>query len=364
MTACTPIRTAIIGLGWAGRSIWGSRLREHPAYEVTALVDPEPVARASASRDFPEAVALPDAAALRPGEVDLAVIAVPNHQHARVAADLLIRGVPVFVEKPVCLSTAEADTLAEAERMGGAVLLAGSAARYRADVRTLYGLAAGLGPIRHVDAAWVRAKGVPGMGGWFTSRRLAGGGALIDLGWHLLDAVAPLVGPGGYREVLGSVSGDFVGGEAWAAAWRYDDVPVHADGDVEDTARGFLISDSGVSVSLRASWASHEAYDKTVLAVEGVNGTARLVCTFGFSPHRHDGSTLTVTRDGATDTVPVAVELVGIEYRRQLDELPGLLADPAARGAAIGEARSTIEAIERLYASARRTPAVAVREAS
>lgn len=364
MTAHTPIRTAIVGLGWAGRSIWGARLREHPAFEVTALVDPEPVVRAGAARDFPGAAALPDVAALEPISVDLAVVAVPNHRHAQVAAELLARGVPVFLEKPVCLSTAEAEALAEAEHAGGAVLLAGSAARYRTDVRTLYGLAAELGPIRHVEAAWVRAKGVPDSGGWFTSKRLAGGGALIDLGWHLLDSVTPLVGPGGYRNVLGSVSGDFVGDGAWSTTWRHGDVPARAGGDVEDTARGFLVTDGGVSVSLRASWASHEAYDRTVLRVEGHDGTAHLVCTFGFSPNRHDGSTLTLTRDGVTDTVPVAVEPVGVEYRRQLDELPGLLADPAARGAAIGEARPTIKAIERLYASARRTHTVAVREAS
>lgn len=349
------LRVAIVGLGWAASSIWLPQLGQHPAFAVTAVVDPDPVARASFARQGSDIPVLADVDELPVGSVDLAVVAVPNHLHCAVACQLLARGLAVFLEKPVCLSSVEADRLAAAEQSGGAVLLAGSAARYRTDVRALYRLAETLGQIRHVELAWVRARGVPDAGGWFTSRRLAGGGALVDLGWHLLDTVSPLLKSASFDQVVGTVSADFVNNRTCRAVWRQDHaagLPCGDGGDVEDTARGFLVIEDGVSVFLRASWASHEARDVTTIKVEGTAGTATLRCTFGFSPNRQRGSTLSHTRYG--ESVPVAVtdEPIGAEYRRQLDHLPALLADPASSGRAIQDARQTIGAIERVYESA------------
>ncbi|MGX1548635.1 Gfo/Idh/MocA family protein [Streptomyces adustus] len=359
----TRLRVAVVGLGWAGREIWLSRLLAHPAYEVVAVADPSPAARQAAAAAWPGIRVLADVAEVTTDLADLAVVAVPNHLHTAVATGLLRRGVPVFLEKPVCLSLAEAVRLAAAEREAGAVLLAGSAARYRADVAAL-GAAVALkaGEIRHIDVSWVRAKGVPDAGGWFTRGALSGGGALVDLGWHLLDTVAPLLGAVDYDQVLGSVSGDFLGAAAHGTSWRHGEGPAPAGGgDVEDTARGFLLTSTGVSVSLRASWASHEALDTTVIRVEGSAATVSLRCTFGFSPNRAGGSELLLVSHGESMPVPFEEEPVGAEYDRQLGALPRLLADPGYQGRAVAEARRTIGVIERLYASARRErPAPAV----
>ncbi|MHC5908803.1 Gfo/Idh/MocA family protein [Streptomyces sp. S6] len=345
------VRAAVVGLGWAGRELWLRLLREHGDFEVVAVVDPDPGSRSAAVA----ATGLPAHAAvdaLDPRTVDVAVVAVPNHLHAQVAAALLRRGISVFLEKPVCLTTAEADTLALAEQDGG-TLLAGSAAAHRGDVRELARLLPGLGRIRHVGLAWVRARGVPQPGGWFTQRSKAGGGVLVDLGWHLLDVLTSLLGPAPVTQVIGSVSDDFVNSGAWSAAWRADrptDVPA---GDVEDTARGFLVREDGISVSLRASWASHEALDACEIVVEGSAGTARLHCTFGFSPNRAPEPVLTLTREGSTRRIPLTPEPIGTEYGRQLDGLAALLADPDRRGRAVTQARATVRLVESFYASAR-----------
>ncbi|WP_323187501.1 HAD-IA family hydrolase [Streptomyces sp. NBC_01275] len=361
----SPVRVAVIGAGWAARSIWLPRLTAHPAFTVAAVVDPDPGARAAASAgvngdvrrgtggDTSEGAppTYASVAELPAGAVDLAVVAVPNHLHASVAETVLRAGVPAFVEKPVCLTSAEADRLAAAEAAGGAVLLAGSAARFRADVRTLLELADDVGDVRHVSAGWVRARGIPDGAGWFTSRRLSGGGALVDLGWHLLDVVAPLLPPGRFRHVVGSLSDDFINDPGLRAGWRRDGT-AGTFGDVEDTARGFLVTEEGVSVSLTAGWASHQPSDVTTVVVEGSTGTLALTCTFGFSPDRRGGPVLTLTRRGEVQAVPVAEEPVGAEYDRLLDDLATRWSDPAARGAAIREARRTVDSIERLYASA------------
>ncbi|MFE2727633.1 Gfo/Idh/MocA family protein [Kitasatospora sp. NPDC059327] len=350
-TADRPVRVAVIGLGWAGREIWLPRLLDHPAFTPVAAVDPNPVATAALADRMP---VLADPDQLSPETTDLAVVAVPNHLHTAVAARLLERGIPVFVEKPVCLNSAEADRLAEAERAGGAMLLSGSAARHRADVGALREVVGSLGRIRHIDLSWVRASGVPDAGGWFTRQSTSGGGALVDLGWHLLDTLAPMLGPAEFAHVVGATSDDFVAHAASGAAWRdRAESPGGGVTDVEDTARGFLLTDGGVSVSLRASWASHEPRDVTRIVVDGGAGTATLRCTFGFSPNREGGSTLTLLRNGRTEDLTVPQAPIGSEYDRQLDEVPALLADKANRGRAIEEVRRTIDVIERLYQSAR-----------
>ncbi|MCX5150036.1 MULTISPECIES: Gfo/Idh/MocA family protein [unclassified Streptomyces] len=346
------VRVAIVGLGWAGRELWLPLLSEHEDFEVVAVADTEPAAREA----FGVVPGLPVHAtvdALTARSVDLAVVAVPNFLHAEVAAALLGKGINVFLEKPVCLTSAEADMLAAAERSGGAMLLAGSAAPYRSDVGALASLVPDLGHIRHVDLSWVRARGIPKAGGWFTQRSKAGGGVLFDLGWHLLDTLASLLGPAPFAEVVGVTANDFVNVGSWSAAWRHDQPVADTAGDVEDTARGFFVRDDGVSVALHASWASHEARDVTQIQVVGSEGTAELRCTFGFSPNRRPGSGLTLTREGTTTSVPVPDEPIGNEYRRQLCRLAGVLRDPGNRGKAIGEARTTVRVIEDFYASAR-----------
>jgi oxidoreductase len=59
-----------------------------------------------------------------------------------------------------------------------------------------------------------------------------------------------------------------------------------------------------------------------------------------------------VHRAGIAEPVPLPVEPVGAEYRRQLVELPGMLAGPSARGRALDETATILGAIEALYASA------------
>ncbi|WP_229074511.1 Gfo/Idh/MocA family protein [Actinoplanes sp. DH11] len=355
MTA--PFRVAVVGLGWAARSIWLPRLLAQPGFRVAAVVDPAPGARAEVERAGLTVPVYPDVSALTAADIDLAIVATPNHLHADIGMRLLAGGVPVFLEKPVCLTSAEADLLAAAELAGGATLIAGSAGRYRADVRALRDLLPTLGRIRHLDLAWVRARGVPAGKGWFTHRGQAGGGALIDLGWHLLDTVTGLLGATTFEQAVATFSDDFLHDPAAGAAWRQDSAGTAGTGDVEDTARGFLVTGSGVSVSMRASWASHEATDVTVIRVEGSAATATLRCTFGFSPNREGPSRLTTIRHGETTPVAVPDEPIGSEYARQVAELPALLTAPGARGRAITEARGTVAVIERLYDSAHRVPA-------
>lgn len=345
------IRTVLVGFGWAGREIWLPRLMARGDYEVVAAVDPDPAKRAAftAATDRP---AFGDVDVLRAEDADLALVASPNHLHAAIARGLLDRGLATFVEKPVCLTSAEADMLAAAEQAGGGPLLAGSACRYRADVLRLSDVAADLGRLRHVDLVWERARGVPRSQGWFTSRTQAGGGVLFDLGWHLLDVLESIAGPLAFDQVAATTSHDHVNDPRWTAVWRHDQPPPELDADVEDTVRGFLVTGTGLSVALRASWATHSAsHDVTEIRIDGSGGAATLRSTFGFSPNREPRPRLHVVRHGRTSEVAVPAEPVGAEYSRQLDNVRDRLADPSACGSAIAGARRIVGTIEALYAA-------------
>lgn len=346
------IRTAMIGLGWSGREIWLSRLLARDDYTVVAAVDPDPAKREA----FTAATGRPafaDIDGLRAGEVDLALVAVPNHAHAPIARSLLLRGFPTFVEKPVCLTTAEANQLADAERQGGALLLAGSASRYRADVLALLKLVPELGRLRNIDLSWERARGVPQPGGWFTNRARAGGGVLLDLGWHLLDVLEETVGPVEFGQIAAAVSDDHVNDPSWSAAWRQDLPVPDIAADVEDTVRGFLVAGDGLSVALRASWATHSAtHDVSAIRVEGSDGTATLRTTFGFSPNREPRPRITLISHGETREIQAPVEAIGAEYDHQLDDIAQRLSDPSAPGCAIAVVRRIVATIEAIYRAA------------
>jgi oxidoreductase len=357
-----PLRIAILGAGWVSRTVWRPLLDAHPAFEVAAVVDTDPLAaRATApeGRDVPVVSRVADLAGL---DLDAAVVALPNHLHVPAACELLARGVPVFVEKPVCRTLAEARTLA-ACALDGATVHAWSAARHRGDVRALAGLLPSLGEVRALDLNWTRAAGVPQRDGWFTDRRTAGGGSLLDLGWHLLDVGLDLLGWPQVTRALGTVSGDWMGRADAAADWSGRAAGDGATGappePVEDTARGFLLTETGVAVSLESRWASHHALDSTTLTVEGTEGVAVLRCTFGFSPHRAGGSSLTLLRRGEETAVPLPDEPVGVEYERQVAELARRLTRARADGprtdaGSLAEITALASCVDRLYEAAGR----------
>ncbi|HEX4791554.1 MAG TPA: Gfo/Idh/MocA family oxidoreductase [Actinospica sp.] len=343
-----PMRAAVLGAGWVSREVWIPLLSAHPRFEVAAVVDEDPAALRSAAQNVPACEFVRDYRDVDPRGLDVAIVALPNHMHLPAAQRLLEHGVPVFVEKPVCRTLWEAQCLALAgtprDRTSPVLVHAWSAARHRADVRALAAVLPGLGRIRTVRLSWIRAGGVPTSKGWFTDRRLAGGGALLDLGWHLLDVGLNLLGWPPPARAAGTLYTDWIGGAEAASDWRghgaeADTGPgpqreAEADTAVEDTARGFLVTRDGVGVWLETSWASHQPEDVTTIVVEGTEGQATLRCTFGFSPHRVPASSLTVLRRGRAERIPIPADPVGAEYRRQVDELARRLSgqDAAAPG--------------------------------
>ncbi len=84
-----------------------------------------------------------------------------------------------------------------------------------------------LGKVTHIEANYVRRRGIPGRGSWFTRRQIAGGGALIDLGVHAVDLAMYLLDYPDTKEVNGVTRSEFGSREEYAylEMWADDSGP-------------------------------------------------------------------------------------------------------------------------------------------
>src|SRR5205823_8237476 len=90
----------------------------------------------------------------------------------------------------------DAERMVAAAGRGDKILMVAFNRRYVPNAIVLKRLidAGALGPIYYARAGWMRRTGIPGLGGWFTTKALAGGGPLIDLGVHMLDLALYMMG--------------------------------------------------------------------------------------------------------------------------------------------------------------------------
>jgi len=180
----TPIPTAVIGYGLAGRAFHAylvglsPQLRLHGIAARRAETQQKILARGDCKlyRSFEEATEDP--------QIELVVIATPNSQHAPMAIAALEAGKHVVVDKPMALSGRECDAMIAAAQKSGNLLSVFQNRRFDGDFLTVCDLmqSAKLGEVKWIEMAW--QKFGPS-GGW---RGQAGqGGRFFDLGAHLLD---------------------------------------------------------------------------------------------------------------------------------------------------------------------------------
>ncbi len=196
----------------------------------------------------------------RPG-FSAVIVATPNAYHKRVAVVSMLSGRDVFLEKPMAMSAEECDEIIAARNESGKLLQLGFVSRYApaaVGVRNL--VAAGkLGRIYHVKAALYRRRGIPGLGRWFTTKALSGGGVLMDLGSHLIDLVLHLTGspvPVSACAVCAGTFGAPINRYRFTEMWGGPPAP-EGTFDVEDSASGLVRFEDGMTLELNVTWAAN-----------------------------------------------------------------------------------------------------------
>ena len=182
--------------------------------------------------------------------LDYVDICTPNYLHSIIAVDALNQGLHVFTEKPDAVSVAEVTRMKEAADKSGKVLMAMRNNRHRNTAKFLKNYIAdgNMGDIYCGRCGWIRRRGIPGKGGWFTTKAQSGGGPLIDLGVHRLDLALWLMGYPEPAYVMGSTYAKFGPERAKAKGLEYT---------VEDLACAMIKFKNGATLELDASWASH-----------------------------------------------------------------------------------------------------------
>ncbi|HEX8834650.1 MAG TPA: Gfo/Idh/MocA family oxidoreductase [Abditibacteriaceae bacterium] len=186
----SPIRTVVVGYGFAGRSFHAYLVGLEPRLALHGIVARSEVAqekvRARADVQSGECRLYTDFDdVLNDDDVELVVIATPNDSHAPLAIAALEAGKNVVVDKPMCLSLDECDRMIAAARNNNRLLSVFHNRRWDGDFLTARQLQrdGALGEVRWIEMAWQKFGPC---GGW-RGKGEAGGGRFYDLGAHLLD---------------------------------------------------------------------------------------------------------------------------------------------------------------------------------
>jgi predicted dehydrogenase len=131
-----------IAVGLAGVGYWGSKLArnidEAAGCRLAAICDPDPDRLAATGERYREAARFEQLGEfLSCDELDAVVLATPAFLHAKHVAAALAAGKHVLVEKPLALSVADCEDLAEQADTTGLTLMVGHTFVYSEPVRML-----------------------------------------------------------------------------------------------------------------------------------------------------------------------------------------------------------------------------------
>lgn len=257
---------AIIGCGRIAEAKHLPCLLNEPRAHVYALCDPIAPGRMQALKDKFSLTGcrLYDSceALLADENVEVVHICTPNATHAPLAIAALEAGKDVFCEKPMATSLADAEAMAQAARESGRMLTVCANHRYRPESLYLKKLCKekALGDLYHARASIIRRRGVPTWGS-FMSMEAQGGGAVIDVGVHVLDLCLWLLEGDQPVSVSGNVFNRI--GKQTSPANPYGNWEAEAF-EVEDFGIGLITLESGACVLLEASWALNTRHEKGV----------------------------------------------------------------------------------------------------
>ena len=220
--------------------------------------------------------------ALADPEVDAVYVLTPVTSHREISIDALRAGKHVFCEKPISYTYEMAKEMeAEAEK-AGKLLNIGVCNRYHKSVELLEQMNrdGAFGEIYHVYCSFRCFRSIPQLGGAYTTRKLSGGGVLIDWGIHFFDLIF---------YVLGGVQFKTVTCDTYAklakniADYKYTDMyagPADPKGinDVEEMVSGYIRTDKA-SISFNGAWAQNIDHEDMFIDFMGDKGGARL--TYG-----------------------------------------------------------------------------------
>lgn len=228
-------RVVVAGAGHQAREDHIPAVTDSPRTTLVAICDPDPVVRAemTAATGVP---CLSDLSTVieryRP---DFVVVAAPHHAHRELTETAVRAGVHVLKEKPFAVSVAEATELRALAAAQHVEIMTTLQRRFNPTYTSFFQLVGQIGTPFSVDVQYTLGVEHPEQG-WRGQRAQAGGGCLIDMGYHMLDLVIWYLGLP--TTVCATLSAAAVPGAVY---------------DAEDTANVLMSWPSGLHGTMRIS---------------------------------------------------------------------------------------------------------------
>jgi predicted dehydrogenase len=187
-----PVRVGILGYGAIGHE-HNAAITSVEGLVLGGVCDKSPERIAAARTLAPEVTPYDDGdALLASSDIDLVIVSTPPNTHAEWALRAIDAGKHVVVEKPFCLTTAEADEMLAAASARGRSLTVYQNRRWDADYLAVKRIvrAGAIGAVFHYES-FVGGYGHP-CNFWHSDEEVSGG-AIYDWGSHFLDWILDLL---------------------------------------------------------------------------------------------------------------------------------------------------------------------------
>jgi|SRR5579872_444026 len=193
----SKLRLGILGCGAITRVAHLPAALSHPEVELVALVDRDREGAQSLAKSRSIGCHISSTTEFAAWELDAVINALPNSLHAATTLQALEHGVHVLCEKPLAISSSDAEACAAMADTCDRILAVGMSRRFVGSHRVMHlllqesvlGSSLGYSCSYGGEFDWKSASG------FYFSKSLAGGGVLIDFGVHLLDSLVDWFGP-------------------------------------------------------------------------------------------------------------------------------------------------------------------------
>ena len=275
------MKVAIIGCGTIANAAHIPAYMANPDAEIKYFCDIIPERAQAAVEKYGCGIAVTDYHdVLNDPEVDAVSVCTPNMAHKLIAIDAMRAGKDVLCEKPSARTLSEANEMLRVHKETGRILNIGVVNRFNDNVRLIkkYVDEGKLGNVYHVYVSFRAHRSIPGLGGAFTTKAIAGGGALIDWGVHFLDIVMFCLGDPKPLTVSGEAFcklGKDMPNYVYTHMWAENTKDLNGTYDVDDSVAG-IIRTEGPVITFNGAWAQNIGEQEMFIDFMGDKGGIRL----------------------------------------------------------------------------------------
>lgn len=201
-------------------------------------------------------------------DIDLVDVCTDNKFHREMAMAAIEKGKHVFCEKPLADTVRDAEDMTRAAEAAGAVNMIDFHYRKIPALAQLHELIqeGRLGRIYHIKGMFLQDFGFDSPMTWRFKKDQSGGGSIITMGSHVIDAMRYLVGE---VEEVSAAGATFIESRAYADTGEKDLC------DVDDAMTVLLRFKNGALGMLMTSWLSHGCRHHHELEIYGEKGSAK-----------------------------------------------------------------------------------------